>query len=59
MAIAFFSIAVLLIWGGLIASVIGYMRQPEISEYPDGGAESEEPVAPISWRVQSEPGVTL
>jgi hypothetical protein len=40
-AIAFFVIAAVLVWGGLAASIIFLARRPEVASYPDGGTEDD------------------
>ncbi|QYH34650.1 MetS family NSS transporter small subunit [Salinibacterium sp. M195] len=35
-AITFFIIAAVLVWGGLIASIIFLARKPQLDEYPEG-----------------------
>ncbi|EAR24604.1 hypothetical protein A20C1_11016 [marine actinobacterium PHSC20C1] len=35
-AITFFVIAAVLVWGGLIASIIFLARQPQVKNYPEG-----------------------
>jgi len=41
-AIVFFVIAAVLVWGGLAASIVFLARRPEVSAYPDGGLEPDE-----------------
>lgn len=38
-AITFLVLAVVVVWGGLIASVLFLARQPERAEFPAGGTE--------------------
>lgn len=40
-AVVFLVIAVLIIWGGLIASTVALSKRPEIAEYPAGGEDAE------------------
>jgi hypothetical protein len=35
-AITFFIVAAVLVWGGLIASIVFLARQPQVKTYPDG-----------------------
>jgi len=35
-AITFFVVAAVLVWGGLIASIIFLARKPQVEPYPDG-----------------------
>lgn len=39
-AISFLVLALIIIWGGLIASTIFLLRRPEIAEYPAGGEDA-------------------
>ncbi|QBR75037.1 MetS family NSS transporter small subunit [Microbacterium sediminis] len=36
-AILFLVIATVLVWGGLVASIVFLARRPEVASYPDGG----------------------
>lgn len=46
-AIAFLILAILIVWGGLIASVLFLRARPERADYPPGGvADHREDVAP-------------
>lgn len=38
-AISFLVLALIIIWGGLIASTVFLMRRPEVAEYPAGGED--------------------
>lgn len=38
-AIVFLIIAVVLVWGGLLASTVFLARTPEVDAYPEGGEE--------------------
>ena len=40
-AITFLAIAVVIIWGGLVASTVALSRRAEIADYPPGGEEIE------------------
>ncbi|WP_125099784.1 methionine/alanine import family NSS transporter small subunit [Leucobacter chromiireducens] len=40
-AIAFLILALVIIWGGLIASTVFLMRRPEVAEYPAGGEDGQ------------------
>ncbi|BDZ64834.1 methionine/alanine import family NSS transporter small subunit [Agromyces mangrovi Wang et al. 2018] len=47
-AIAFLIIALLVVWGGLVASILYLRRRPEAGEYPPGGEDDHrEDEAPI------------
>jgi hypothetical protein len=35
-AITFFIIAAVLVWGGLVASIVFLARRPQVETYPDG-----------------------
>lgn len=35
-AITFFVVAAVLVWGGLIASIVFLARKPQLDVYPDG-----------------------
>ncbi|TQO19554.1 hypothetical protein FB472_1119 [Rhodoglobus vestalii] len=35
-AFAFFLVAAVLVWGGLIASIIFIARRPQVEKYPEG-----------------------
>lgn len=39
-AVVFLSIALVVIWGGLIGSAIFLSRQTEVAQYPAGGEEA-------------------
>lgn len=36
LALLFFGIAAVLVWGGLLASIIFLARKPQLDSYPDG-----------------------
>ena len=38
-AICFLTIALVVIWGGLIASAVFLSRRPEVAAYPTGGED--------------------
>lgn len=38
-AIVFLVIALVIIWGGLIASIVFLSRQGEVARYPEGGQD--------------------
>jgi hypothetical protein len=40
-AIAFLLLALVLVWGGLIVSILFLRRQPELATYPQGGEEDD------------------
>ncbi len=42
-AIVFLIIALLIIWGGLVTSIVMLSRKPEVAAYPDGGDRSVDP----------------
>lgn len=39
-AVFFLVLALVIIWGGLIASIISLSRKSEVDAYPEGGDES-------------------
>lgn len=41
-AILFFVIAAVLVWGGLAASIVFLLRRPEVASYPPGGLEGDD-----------------
>jgi hypothetical protein len=47
-AITFLCLAILIVWGGLIASAFALRARPELTRYPPGGDEDHrEDAAPI------------
>lgn len=42
-AILFLVFALLIIWGGLVASIIFLVRNPEVSHFPPGGEAGNDP----------------
>ncbi len=38
-AIVFLVLAVLVVWGGLVASLVFLRRRPERDDYPEGGVD--------------------
>lgn len=40
-AVLFLVLALLVVWGGLIASAVFLVRRPELAEYPPGGEDRE------------------
>lgn len=40
-AIFFFILSAVVIWGGLVASIIFLNRKPELEQYPAGGEDLE------------------
>ncbi|GLJ61992.1 MULTISPECIES: MetS family NSS transporter small subunit [Microbacterium] len=40
-ATLFFIIAAVLIWGGLVASIVFLSSKPEVPAYPDGAVDDE------------------
>jgi hypothetical protein len=48
-AITFLVLAIVIVWGGLIASMLYLRAQPELSSYPPGGEDDDhrEDDAPI------------
>lgn len=47
-AIAFLILAIVVVWGGLIASAMYLRRRPEVADYPPGGVDDHrEDMAPI------------
>ncbi|NHI15619.1 methionine/alanine import family NSS transporter small subunit [Microbacterium excoecariae] len=38
-AIVFFVIAAVLVWGGLVAAVLALAARPEVASYPEGGEQ--------------------
>jgi hypothetical protein len=48
LAITFLVLAIVIVWGGLIASTLFLRRRPEVLEYPPGAADDHrEDDAPI------------
>lgn len=43
-AILFLVISIVLVWGGLFASVVFLARKPEVAAYPEGGFEGDDSV---------------
>lgn len=41
-AILFLVIAAVVVWGGLIASILFLSLKPSVSTYPEGGVDSDE-----------------
>lgn len=41
-AILFLVIATVLVWGGLLASIVFLAVRPEVPSYPDGGLEDDD-----------------
>lgn len=41
LALLFFVIAAVLVWGGLLASIVALAIRPEVSAYPAGGEEPD------------------
>lgn len=41
LAVTFLIVAVLIIWGGLVASTVMLSRHPEVGAYPAGGDDVE------------------
>jgi hypothetical protein len=39
LAIFFLILAILLVWGGLVASALYLARHPEVASYPPGGTD--------------------
>jgi hypothetical protein len=39
LAIVFLVLALVVVWGGLAASIVFVRRQPELAEYPPGGTD--------------------
>jgi hypothetical protein len=47
-AVVFLIIAIALVWGGLVASVLYLRRRPELEQYPPGAPEDHrEDSAPV------------
>ncbi|WP_447943224.1 methionine/alanine import family NSS transporter small subunit [Microbacterium aurum] len=38
-AILFLALSIVIVWGGLLASVLFLARRPELAEYPPGGTD--------------------
>lgn len=49
-AVAMLIVAALVVWGGLIASIVWLARRPETDSYPPGGADDERDDADIIER---------
>ena len=41
-ALVFFVISALIIWGGLVAASVALSRKPEVDFYPEGGEDHAE-----------------
>lgn len=49
-AIVFLVISILIIWGGLTASIVMLSRDPEVNPYPPGGDVAEAADNPTNTR---------
>ncbi len=48
LAITFLILAIVIVWGGLVASAVFLRRHPEVADYPGGGVDDHrEDVAPL------------
>lgn len=48
LAVTFLVLAIVVVWGGLVASALFLRRQPELADYPAGGIDDHrEDEAPI------------
>lgn len=48
LAITFLVLAIVIVWGGLVASIVFLSRRPDVAEYPPGGIDDRrEDAAPI------------
>ena len=41
LAIAFLALSILIVWGGLTASILFLRHRPELAEYPPGAVDDE------------------
>lgn len=46
-AIVFLLLSIVVIWGGLVASMLFLARRPSRADYPAGGADDADPDAPV------------
>lgn len=46
-AILFLVLAIVLVWGGLVASILFLVRRPERVDYPAGGTDDDRGVGPV------------
>ncbi|WP_458042178.1 MULTISPECIES: MetS family NSS transporter small subunit [Bacteria] len=47
LAIAFLVLSILIVWGGLTASILFLRHRPELAEYPPGGVDDDREAAGI------------
>ena len=48
LAITFLVLAIVIVWGGLVASTVFLRRRPDVAEYPPGAADDHrQDAAPI------------
>lgn len=38
-AITFLALSILIVWGGMVASMVSLRRRPELAEYPPGAPD--------------------
>ncbi|MDO4241408.1 MAG: MetS family NSS transporter small subunit [Microbacteriaceae bacterium] len=48
-SLLFMLFAGLIIWGGWLASLVFYLRKPEVDFYPEGGNEEDTLHPPQEW----------
>lgn len=46
-AVAFLALSILIVWGGMVTSVLFLRRRPERAEYPPGAVDDERETAGI------------
>ncbi|KAA9157540.1 methionine/alanine import family NSS transporter small subunit [Microbacterium lushaniae] len=49
-AIVFLTLAIVILWGGLIASILYLRARPDRADYPPGGEDDERPAHAIIER---------
>ncbi|QEW02882.1 methionine/alanine import family NSS transporter small subunit [Microbacterium lushaniae] len=49
-AIVFLTLAIVILWGGLIASILYLRARPDRADYPQGGEDDERPANAIIER---------
>lgn len=47
LAIAFLALSILIVWGGLTASILFLRHRPELAEYPPGAVDDDRDAAGI------------
>lgn len=47
LAITFLALSILIVWGGLVTSILFLRHRPEVAEYPPGMADDDREAAGI------------